>query len=141
MWCLLMPPGRRTISEERDTLHSSLALHPPRLGKHFLSVTTTVSGKLMERTIRACFRPRHGEKVFTLFGFYRPASLSTASQPKSIAVGREGTVFVAEISGVEAIRDNQKISELKSSYAPSAVATSKSFVAIGEVCRIFSCCL
>lgn len=64
---------------------------------------------------------------------HRPANISTASQPKSIAVAPDGTVFVAEINGVEAIRDNQKISELKASYEPSTVAASSSYVAVGEV--------
>ena len=64
------------------------------------------------------------------------ANISTASQPKSIAVVPDTTIFVAEISGVEAIRDNQKISELKTSYEPSAVAAISSFVAVGEVSNI-----
>jgi len=70
-----------------------------------------------------------------LFICDRPASCATTSQPKSISVAEDGTVFVAEINGVEAIRDNQKVFELKTSYTPSAVAASRSFniVAIGEV--------
>ncbi|KIM91564.1 hypothetical protein PILCRDRAFT_810844 [Piloderma croceum F 1598] len=65
---------------------------------------------------------------------YTPASSATASQPKSISVADDGTVFIAEINGVEAIRDNQKVFELKTSYTPSAVAASKSIniIAIGE---------
>ncbi|KZP33736.1 WD40 repeat-like protein [Athelia psychrophila] len=67
---------------------------------------------------------------------YTPASISTASQPRSIAVAPDGTVFVAEISGVEAIRDNLKISELKASYEPSTVAASGSSVAVGEAGKV-----
>lgn len=72
-----------------------------------------------------------------LFTYRRPASCATASQPKSISVAHDGTVFVAEINGLEAIRDNQRVFELKTSYTPSAVAAAKStnVVAVGEVCR------
>jgi hypothetical protein len=34
---------------------------------------------------------------------------------------------------VEAIRDNQKVCELKTSYAPSTVAAGGNIVAVGEV--------
>jgi len=76
----------------------------------------------------------------------RPASAATASQPKSISVADDSTVFIAEINGVEAIRDNQKVFELKTSYTPSAVAAGKSIniIAIGEVCvvlRVGQCCI
>ena len=60
----------------------------------------------------------------------------TASQPKSVAVGEDGTVFVAEISHLEAIRDNQKVFDLKVSYTPNSVATIKRLVAFGGEVRI-----
>jgi len=66
--------------------------------------------------------------------FLRPASASTASQPKSIAVAGDSTVFIAEIGKIEAFRSNQRVFEQKPSFEPSAVAASGSLVAIGEVC-------
>ncbi|KAJ3475494.1 hypothetical protein NLI96_g11802 [Meripilus lineatus] len=59
------------------------------------------------------------------------ASCPTASQPKSIAVAKDQTVFVAEANAVEAIRSNQKVHELKPSFSPSSVAASGSIVAVG----------
>ncbi|THH14402.1 hypothetical protein EW146_g5922 [Bondarzewia mesenterica] len=60
-----------------------------------------------------------------------PASFATGSQPKAIAVAGDGTVFVAESGGVEAVRSNQKVAELKMPSTPSAVAALDSSVAIG----------
>lgn len=61
--------------------------------------------------------------------------MPTSSQPKSVAVTDDATIFVAETSTVEAIRSNQKVFELSTKYAPSVVAAVKSTVAIGgEVC-------
>lgn len=40
-------------------------------------------------------------------------------------------MFVAEANGVEAVRSNQKVFELKPKFTPSAVAASGSVVAIG----------
>jgi len=60
-----------------------------------------------------------------------PASCSTSAQPKSVAVAADSTVFVAEANGVEAIRSNQKVFELKPKFTPSAVAASGSVVAVG----------
>jgi hypothetical protein len=65
---------------------------------------------------------------------FRPASASTASQPKSIAVAGDSTVFIVEIGKIEAFRSNQRVLEQKPSFEPSAVAASGSLVAIGEVC-------
>ncbi|KZT03823.1 WD40 repeat-like protein [Laetiporus sulphureus 93-53] len=72
-----------------------------------------------------CVREIEGGKSFV------PAKCSTASQPKDIAVAGASTVFVAEANVIEAIRSNQKVSELKSSFTPSAIAAAKSVVAIG----------
>ncbi|PCH35254.1 WD40 repeat-like protein [Wolfiporia cocos MD-104 SS10] len=60
-----------------------------------------------------------------------PAVCPTSSQPKSVAVGPDSTVFVAEASGVEAIRSNQRVFELNPKFAPSAVAATETLVAIG----------
>jgi hypothetical protein len=68
----------------------------------------------------------------------RPAFTLTASQPKSIAVAGDGTVFVAEVNGVEAIRDNQKVFELVAKFSAGSVAVNGSTVAVGgEVTRAF----
>ncbi|KAJ3552698.1 hypothetical protein NM688_g4017 [Phlebia brevispora] len=61
------------------------------------------------------------------------ASFSTASQPRSIAIAADSTVFVAEINGVEAIRSNQRVFELQPKFTPSAVAASGSVVADQKV--------
>ena len=75
--------------------------------------------------------------------YSRPASLSTKSQPKSIAVGGDGSVFLAEIDGLEVVRDNQKTFELSTSFGPSAIDVYGSLVAVGgEVgCFYHSCAL
>ena len=70
---------------------------------------------------------------------HRPASASTASQPKSVAVAKDSTVFIAEIGKIEAFRSNQKVFEQKPSFEPSAVAASGSLVAIGGEVRTISC--
>ncbi|TFY60252.1 hypothetical protein EVG20_g7485 [Dentipellis fragilis] len=63
---------------------------------------------------------------------FTPASFSTDSQPKAVAVAGDGTVFVAESKVVEAVRSNQKVAELKVSATPSAVAANGSQVAVGS---------
>ena len=68
------------------------------------------------------------------FLVYRPASSKTASQPKSIAVTGDSTVFISEIDTVEAFRFNQKVFEQKPKYQPGAIAAHGSVVAVGEVC-------
>ncbi|KAJ3808953.1 WD40-repeat-containing domain protein [Lentinula aff. lateritia] len=63
---------------------------------------------------------------------YRPASFSLSSQPKSLAVGDDVSVFVAEIKNcIEVIRSNQKIFDLSTKYTPSAITVKGSLVAIG----------
>ena len=70
--------------------------------------------------------------------FHRPASFSTAAQPKGVAVGGDSTVFVAEVDSVEAVRSNQKVFALPLKYTPSAIAAGGSVVAVGgEVCDPF----
>ncbi|KAK0220027.1 WD40 repeat-like protein [Armillaria fumosa] len=66
-----------------------------------------------------------GGKEFT------PASLSTASQPKGIAVAEDSSVFVAEVNTVEVIRSNQKVFEITPKSAPTAVAVTGKLVAVG----------
>ncbi|KAJ7031946.1 WD40-repeat-containing domain protein [Mycena alexandri] len=64
---------------------------------------------------------------------FTAASLATAAQPKAIAAAADGTVFVVEADGVEAIRNNQQVAHLKPKFSPSAVGTSASgkLVAVG----------
>ncbi|KZT25763.1 WD40 repeat-like protein [Neolentinus lepideus HHB14362 ss-1] len=62
---------------------------------------------------------------------FTPASSSLASQPKSVVTAADGTVFVAEVNAIEAIRSNQKIFELSVGYVPSSVSAHRSLVAIG----------
>ncbi|KAJ7468007.1 WD40-repeat-containing domain protein [Mycena latifolia] len=62
---------------------------------------------------------------------FSEASISTAAQPKAIAAAADGTVFVVEASGVEAIRNNQKVAHLATKYTPSAVGTNGALVAVG----------
>jgi len=61
-----------------------------------------------------------------------PALAKTASQPKSLAVTDDSTVFISEIDTVEAFRFNQKLFGQKPKYQPGAVAAHGSVVAIGE---------
>ncbi|KIY61197.1 WD40 repeat-like protein [Cylindrobasidium torrendii FP15055 ss-10] len=71
------------------------------------------------------------DKIREIQESFTPASLSTGSQPKSIAVADDSAVFVAEINGIEVIRNNQKITEFKSKFTPSSVAVNGSIVAVG----------
>ncbi|KAF7318847.1 WD-REPEATS-REGION domain-containing protein [Mycena chlorophos] len=64
-------------------------------------------------------------------GSFARGSLGTSAQPKHLAAGEDGTAFVVEASGVEAVRDNQKVATLKTTFAASAVGVSKSIVAVG----------
>ncbi|KII87874.1 hypothetical protein PLICRDRAFT_42397 [Plicaturopsis crispa FD-325 SS-3] len=62
---------------------------------------------------------------------FTPASVSAKSQPKSIAVSADETVFVAEAASVEAVRSNQSVFELRPKFSPSSVAATGSLVAVG----------
>ncbi|KAJ6558029.1 WD40 repeat-like protein [Mycena capillaripes] len=62
---------------------------------------------------------------------FSAASIATAAQPKALAAASDGTVFVVEASGIEAIRNNQQVAHLATKYAPSAVGTSGTLVAVG----------
>jgi len=53
-------------------------------------------------------------------------------------VTSDDTAFVAGTSSVEAIRDNQRVFELKSSYVPSAVSAGGNVVAVGGEVSIVS---
>lgn len=66
--------------------------------------------------------------------------VTLSSQPKSTAVGPDGSVFVAEIAQIEVFRSNQKISDLSVEYGPSSVAVGNETVAVGGEVRAASCC-
>ncbi|KAF8348597.1 WD40-repeat-containing domain protein [Amanita rubescens] len=60
------------------------------------------------------------------------AATKLNSQPKSVTVAEDDTVFVIEQNGIEAFRSNQKVHETKTSYTPGAVSTSGALVAVGD---------
>ncbi|KAF8186885.1 WD40 repeat-like protein [Mycena galopus ATCC 62051] len=62
---------------------------------------------------------------------FSAASIATAAQPKAIAAAADGTVFVVEGGGIEAIRNNQKVAHIETKYASSAVSTTGALVAVG----------
>ncbi|KAJ7717627.1 WD40 repeat-like protein [Mycena maculata] len=62
---------------------------------------------------------------------FSAAAISTAAQPKAIAAAADGTAFVTEAGGVEAIRDNQKVAHLVTKFAASAVGAGGKLVAVG----------
>lgn len=67
----------------------------------------------------------------SLFPYFRQALFKTDSQPKSLALAGDNTLFVVEQKGIEAIRSNQKVFDLKPTYDPTAVAATGATVAIG----------
>ncbi|KAG6888548.1 hypothetical protein C0995_007420 [Termitomyces sp. Mi166 len=69
--------------------------------------------------------------VSTAGASFTPSSVSTASQPKSVAVVRDGTVFIAEVNSVEAFCSNQHVHEHKPNFVTSALAASGGIVALG----------
>ncbi|KAG5219855.1 WD40 repeat protein [Salix suchowensis] len=62
---------------------------------------------------------------------FTDASATLNSQPRSVAVSSDSTVFVTEINSIEAFRSNQKIDTHQPKYSPHAVAASGDLVAIG----------
>ncbi|KAG9221920.1 hypothetical protein CCMSSC00406_0005745 [Pleurotus cornucopiae] len=62
---------------------------------------------------------------------FTDASATLSSQPRSVAVASDSTVFVTEIKSIEAFRSNQKIHTHQPKYSPHAVAASGVLVAIG----------
>ncbi|KAG8768763.1 WD40 repeat-like protein, partial [Serendipita sp. 397] len=62
---------------------------------------------------------------------FSATSLSTTAQPKGVAAGEDGVIFVATLSGVEAILEDKKVSKLQVSYVPSSISANGSTVAVG----------
>lgn len=70
----------------------------------------------------------------------RPASASTAGQPRGVALGPDGSAFVVGIGGIEVFRDNQRVHALSPSFAPSSVDVSQDVVVVGgedSVARVY----
>ena len=63
----------------------------------------------------------------------RASVFVTGSQPKALAVTSDNTVFVVGVETVEAVRNNQKVAELRPAggASASAIAAAGSLVAIG----------
>ncbi|KAF9269416.1 WD40 repeat-like protein [Marasmius fiardii PR-910] len=73
----------------------------------------------------------HIREIDVAVNGFTQASISTASQPKSIAIAEDESIVAVEINGVEVIRSNQKVFDLAPDYTPTTVNTWKQTVAIG----------
>jgi hypothetical protein len=70
----------------------------------------------------------------TIYYTSRSSVFSTASQPKTLAVAKDSTIFVVGVDTVEAIRNHQKVADLRpwgDATNPTAIAATGSLVAIG----------
>ncbi|KAF8221062.1 WD40 repeat-like protein [Tricholoma matsutake] len=93
-----------------------------------------VTGIAVSRTQEKIFSVGFDDRVREIEGDGRgflPASAPTASQPKSLAIAGDSTVFVAEVNTVEAFRSNQQLFQQTPKSGPTAIAASGSTVAIG----------
>ncbi|KAJ7689439.1 WD40 repeat-like protein [Mycena rosella] len=80
----------------------------------------------------AVFSAGYDDRVREIGGArFSGASIATAAQPRALAAAADGTVFVAEGAGVEAVRENQKVAHLATKYAPGAVGAHGTLVAVG----------
>ncbi|KAH9171396.1 WD40 repeat-like protein [Lactarius sanguifluus] len=80
--------------------------------------------------------PSHSDDGWTETGTQIRASVfSTASQPKTLAAAKDGTIFVLGVDAVEAVRNHQKVADLRpwggGATIPTAIAATGSLVAIG----------
>ncbi|PBK89805.1 WD40 repeat-like protein [Armillaria gallica] len=94
--------------------------------------STSLKGEGHSNFVTALATSSPDGKVFSV----GPASLSTASQPKGIAVVEDSSVFVAEVNTVEVIRSNQKVFEITPRSAPTTVAATGKLVAVGGEERV-----
>ncbi|KAI0300144.1 WD40 repeat-like protein [Multifurca ochricompacta] len=62
---------------------------------------------------------------------FTASAFSTGSQPKTLATTSDNTVFVVGVDTVEAVRNNQKVTDLRPGASPTAIAATGSLVAIG----------
>ncbi|KAI9438566.1 WD40 repeat-like protein [Lactarius indigo] len=82
------------------------------------------------------FSTGYDDRVREVEGSQFTASVfSTASQPKTLAAAKDGTIFVLGVDGVEAVRNHQKVADLRpwggGATNPTAIAATDSLVAIG----------
>jgi WD40 repeat protein len=81
------------------------------------------------------FSTGYDDRVREVEGSQFTASVfSTASQPKTLAAAKDNTIFVVVVDAVEAIRNHQKVADLRpwgSTTSPTAIAATGSLVAIG----------
>lgn len=61
----------------------------------------------------------------------RASVFITGSQPKALAAASDNTVFVAGVEAVEAVRNNQKVAELRPGASATAIAAAGSLIAVG----------
>jgi hypothetical protein len=62
----------------------------------------------------------------------------TGSQPKALAATSDNTVFVVGVDTVEAVRNNQKVAELRSGGGASSGASATAIAAAGSLIAIGS---
>ena len=126
-------PGRRTyqyhhwhncLAKQRQHILHRIRRPCPRNSRAWTRIPVRVD------TLYTCFCCL--TRNFSL----RPASVPTASQPKSLAIAGDSTVFVMEINTIEAFRSNQRVFQQTPKFTSSAIAASGSTIAIGdEVCN------
>ena len=98
-------------------------------GSHF---TYIVSFLLISDDDNGKLNPNNNNTI--LYYTSRSSVFSTASQPKTLAVGEDSTIFVVGVDTVEAIRNHQKVADLRpwgDATNPTAIAATGSLVAIG----------
>ncbi|KAH9031687.1 WD40 repeat-like protein [Lactarius pseudohatsudake] len=82
------------------------------------------------------FSTGYDDRVREVEGSQFTASVfSTASQPKTLATAKDGTILVLGVDAVEAVRNHQKVADLRpwggGATNPTAIAATGSLVAIG----------
>lgn len=66
------------------------------------------------------------------------SATKTSQQPKGVATGEDGTVFVAEVGDIEAIDGKGSKSSVKTKptdnlgFSPTCISSAKSLVAVGD---------
>jgi len=63
---------------------------------------------------------------------FSQAAAKLDSQPKSVAVAGDDSVFVVEQNGIEVFRSNQKVHTEKTPYSPGVIAASGNVIAVGD---------
>lgn len=73
--------------------------------------------------------PTNFTRAFLTFSFSESVFI-TGSQPKALAATSDNTVFVVGVDSVEAVRNNQKVAELRSGGGASSASSGASATAI-----------